>query len=200
MKSLIYRKDELLIKEYDISGFSIDSNCVQDRIWKINSIVGLTNPTRPHIVKNGCIFICKSLIKKRIIPPRFLIPNLLISLAEKLDLLHFYNLVHGDIKYTNLLFSSGKFEMIDWEPVLVYSKCSKTFFRSTMPYIATSDIALKKITKYTDRISFYFLCRRLLGSSVIPRKEDIFLIEKSIINLNCKEICEFQIKNFTSDF
>lgn len=195
MKSLLYRKDGLLIKEYDIFGFSIDSNYVQDRIRKINSIVGLTNPTRPHILKNGCIFISKSLIKKRIVPPRSLIPDLLISLSEKLDLFHFYNLVHGDIKYTNLIFSFGKFELIDWEPVLVYSKFSKTYFRSTMPYIATSDIALKEITKYTDRIGFYFLCRRLLGSSEIPRKEDVFLIEKKIINLSCQEICENQIKN-----
>jgi serine/threonine protein kinase len=99
-------------------------------------------------------------------------------------------LIHGDIKYSNILVSGGEISLIDWEPVLVYADGGGTFLRSTAPYIATQDIAANTLTEATDRIAYYFLCKRLLNGWWPLTRQDVVSVESQLVNSKCREILD----------
>ena len=185
-----YKRGGFLIKEWDASNVSYDHDYVTKRIERITSLVIPFTPTLLQLWgENGIYSSQETIIKKESLSNLSIASNLNI-LAEQLDNIHEEDLVHGDIKYANIIFHSNRLMLIDWEPILVYTQANRTHFRSTMPYIASSDLEEKKITKLTDKIGFYFTCKGLLEVWRPYKRADAIGIENHIKNLNCKEICK----------
>ncbi len=177
-----------LIVQWDPMEVWFDKNYVSRRIEKINTLVRNSSPTRPSIRNIGASYFSFS----RITPKEPLescdLSKALGLLGAQLDRCHSEGLIHGDIKYSNVLVSGGEISLIDWEPVLVYENGGGTFLRSTAPYIATRDIAANELTEATDRIAYYFLCERLLKGWWPLTRHDVVSVESRLVNTECREI------------
>lgn len=86
----------------------------------------------------------------------------LSDLATELQELSLYGFVHGDINAKNLVFDGKSWQLVDLEPSLKQLKRGRAMWMITPPYIARTDFESSQITQATDRVGFYFFCRRLL--------------------------------------
>lgn len=85
------------------------------------------------------------------------------QLAEELEQLTVNNFIHGDINYKNLLFDGNSYKLIDLEPSLFQRRNGRKTLMYTPPYIALSDLQNDTLTSNTDKVGFYFFCRRMLN-------------------------------------
>lgn len=183
-----YRLSNLIIKEWDTAGIKFDERSAVRRLYKINTITRNAAEADLIIKKIGGIYFSVSeWIERQAIDHAFIF-NSLKTLADDLDFYHSKDLIHGDIKYSNIIVCKGVINLIDWEPILEYSVDGKIFYRSTMPYISAVDMLNRKITPRTDKIAYYYLCRRLLSECGRPERTSVIEIEKKIVNLKCTQI------------
>lgn len=74
--------------------------------------------------------------------------------AQSLDRLHAKGFVHGDINRKNIIFSSGRLCLIDFEPSLLQFKNNAKQWMSTRPYMHNDDIKNNCITINSDLLGF----------------------------------------------
>jgi hypothetical protein len=104
---------------------------------------------------------------------------------------------HGDIVKKNVLWNGSNFVLVDWEPLLEYGAAPTIFFKSTKPYISQSDLENSKITKNTDKLAFFYFCRKSLYGWFPTKASEPAKLESTLISLNFDEIPEFAL-SFTS--
>ena len=183
-----YRSSDFIIREWDTTNIKFDvARCAQ-RIKCINTITRNSAETGLFIDKvDNIYFSVSGRIEKRLRrkPP---IKILLLKLAEDIDFYHAKNLIHGDIKYSNIIIVNQLIYLIDWEPILEYSINGRYIFRSTPPYLSSTDISNKIISTSTDKIGFYYLCLRLLNKWEKIQRENVLEIENQINEFTCTEI------------
>jgi serine/threonine protein kinase len=183
-----YRTCDFIIREWDTTNIKFDAERCAQRIKCINTIT--RNSAELSLIfdkVDNIYFSISNRIEKRFrrkLPTK----NLLLKLAEDIDFYHTKNLIHGDIKYSNTIIGNQVIYLIDWEPILEYSINGKYIFRSTMPYISSSDILNRRISSNTDKIGFYFLCLRLLNKWEKIQRQNVLEIENLIKELTCTEI------------
>lgn len=185
-----YYLPDFMIKEFETININFDQRQTDQRIKYINFLTRKYRNFDIHVDKINSIYISVSEIKKNEDLGQFQATLLLKELALEIDFYHSKNLIHGDIKFSNLIITKNYIKLIDWEPILEYSISNKNYFRSTMPYIASEDIINRKITKATDRIGFFFLCKRIIQSWEKIYRVQVLQIENKIINLSCSEILQ----------
>lgn len=87
----------------------------------------------------------------------------LVRLAEELERLSGTGFVHGDINFKNLLYDGESYRLIDLEPSLRQCRKGRVTLLYTPPYITLSDFRHDRLTDATDKVGFYFFCRRMLN-------------------------------------
>ena len=94
-------------------------------------------------------------------------------LAAELDDLSLSGFVHGDINFKNLLFDGASWRLVDLEPSLRQRRKGRETLMYTPPYIARDDFKNDQLSQCTDKVGFYFFCRRLLRPipNFLPRAE-----------------------------
>lgn len=113
-------------------------------------------------------------------------------LANDLNKVNQY-IPHGDILNRNAIWNGTNFVLIDWEPLLEYGVPPNIFFKSTKPYIASTDLANSKITTSTDKIAFFYFCRKTIHGWFPTDKKEVAMLEKKIVCKDFSEIVEFAI-------
>ena len=96
----------------------------------------------------------------------------LSQLAIGLDNIAAEGFVHGDLNFKNVMYDGEIFRVVDLEPSLRQLKMGKPALMFTAPYIAVDDWQSGRLTLVTDKVGFYFFCRRLISpiSNFVPRK------------------------------
>lgn len=84
-----------------------------------------------------------------------------LKLANDLDRLQVYNLVHGDLNRKNILFDGELYRIVDWEPSLLQIKNGVKMMMFTPPYISLNDLNSKKLTETTDKLAWFFFILRI---------------------------------------
>ena len=120
----------------------------------------------------------------------------LITLAHELNQINVL-IPHGDIVKKNVLWNGSNFVLVDWEPLLEYGAAPTIFFKSTKPYISQSDLKNSKITKNTDKLAFFYFCRKSLYGWFPTKASEPAKLESTLTSLNFDEIPEFAL-SFTS--
>jgi len=85
------------------------------------------------------------------------------QLAKGLDSLTDDGFIHGDINFKNLMFDGTSYRLIDLEPSLRQRRKGRVTLMYTVPYITRDDFFNDSLTQCTDKVGFYFFCRRLLS-------------------------------------
>ena len=183
-----YKISDFIIREWDTTDIKFDSERCAQRIKNINSITRNSIESNLIIGNVDNIYFSVSHLIYKSSRRRLPIKNLLAKLAEDIDFYHTKNLIHGDIKFSNIIIGDQAIYLIDWEPILEYSTNRRCIFRSTMPYISSSDILNGIISSRTDKIGFYFLCLRLLNKWEKIQRKNVLEIESQISELTCTEI------------
>lgn len=183
-----YKLPNYMIKEWDTTNLDFDKKLTEQRIKNINSLTRKFRNLEIHLDRVDSIYIAVSEIKINQDLQHFQAILLLIEFALEIDFYHSKDLIHGDIKYSNIIITNNQITLIDWEPILEFSISNINYFRSSMPYISSKDIINRKISKSTDRIAFFFLCKRILQSWQKIHREQVLQIENKIIDLSCFEI------------
>jgi serine/threonine protein kinase len=192
-----FKSSNLIIKEWNTKNIFFDIKYTNQRIKKINLITRNALESNLFFDKIGNDYYS---VSEKIEASNYKdnsIEDLLKILANDIDFYHSENLIHGDIKYSNIVINKKNINLIDWEPILEYKLKGNTIYRSTMPFISSIDILRKRITKNTDKLAFYFLCIRLLNNYITCSRKQVIEIENKIINLNCQEIVNEAIINST---
>lgn len=71
-------------------------------------------------------------------------------------------LPHGDINVKNVIWSGQEFVLIDWEPLLEIDLGDVVLLRGTRPYISVRDRLRSSLTKDTDKLGFFYFCRKTI--------------------------------------
>jgi len=116
------------------------------------------------------------------------------GLADDLMKINQY-IPHGDILKRNAIWNGTNFVLIDWEPLLEYGIPPNILFKSTKPYIASTDLANSKISISTDKIAFFYFCRKIIHGWFPTDKKEIVKLEKMINSKDFFEIVEFAIRS-----
>ncbi len=87
-------------------------------------------------------------------------------LAKNIDCLHANGLIHGDIHPKNVIFTGDQLVLVDFEPFLERQAGPITYYCSTRPWVAHSDLKNKTLSNLTDRIGFLHTALRLLGIGI----------------------------------
>ena len=112
----------------------------------------------------------------------------LFNFSQELDAIHSEGLIHGDIKFSNIIQNNNSFKIIDWEPVLEYKSLGTKYFQSTSTYISKEDINLGVITKKTDLNGFYAFIHRLKFGSSNFKSLSLSEIEDKVSGKNAVQI------------
>lgn len=116
----------------------------------------------------------------------------LTKLANDLTEINRY-IPHGDIVKRNTIWDGKCFVLIDWEPLIEYSNPKNIFFKSTKPYISRSDLEKGKITINTDKISFFYFCRKIIHGWFPTNKFEPAILETKITSKSFHDILEYAV-------
>lgn len=121
--------------------------------------------------------------------------NLLTTLRKLADELNQINelIPHGDIVKKNVFWNGSNFVLVDWEPLLEYGTPPAIFFKSTKPYISQLDLNNSKITKNTDKLAFFYFCRKSLYGWFPTKPSEPAKLESTLLSLDFDEIPEFAL-------
>jgi hypothetical protein len=106
---------------------------------------------------------------------------------------------HGDIVKRNVLWDGKKFILIDWEPLLEYGISPNIFFKTTKPYISSTDLKMSKITADTDKIAFFYFCRKIIHGWFPTNKKELAMLEKRITTKDFDQLVEYAMKSSFSE-
>ena len=104
---------------------------------------------------------------------------------------------HGDIVKRNAIWDGRSFVLIDWEPLLEHGIPSNIFLKSTKPYIYSADLVESKITSNTDKIAFFYFCRKIIHGWFPTDKKEITMLETKIASKDFYELVDFAAVTLT---
>ena len=111
----------------------------------------------------------------------------LTTLAHELNQINVL-IPHGDIVKKNVLWNGSNFVLVDWEPLLEYGAAPAIFFKSTKPYISRLDVKNSKITSNTDKIAFFYFCRKQLHGWFPTEPNEPFQLESTLTSQEFDEL------------
>ena len=117
----------------------------------------------------------------------------LTVLANELNQIN-VSIPHGDIVKKNVLWDGSNFVLVDWEPLLEYGAEPTIFFKSTKPYISRSDIKNSKITSNTDKIAFFYFCRKQLYGWFPTEPNEPLQLESTLTSQEFNELVFLALK------
>jgi len=79
----------------------------------------------------------------------------LLALAQDLDAMAGWGMVHGDLNRKNILWTEEGYRLVDFEPVLCVRRTDgRTLLRGTAPYVHPEDLEQNAISPLSDRLGF----------------------------------------------
>ena len=91
----------------------------------------------------------------------------LTVLAERLEQMTAHGFVLGDVTVTNTVWDGQTLHLIDFEPSLRQRYRDRIVIKSPKEIRASRDRSERRVTSRTDRLGFFLLCARLLGSNAL---------------------------------
>ena len=83
------------------------------------------------------------------------------ALVATLDYLENIGFVHGDVNAKNLIYSSNRFHLIDFEPSFYRMKLGQGALMATKPYLAQLDREQGTVSSRTDKLGFFYFVLRM---------------------------------------
>jgi hypothetical protein len=151
------------IKRYSKKLFESNKQGFESRSKVLESLGGTFKCLRKHSFYESGDYIeveTEYIENRPLSAGRHLLEQLTV-LAHELNQIN-ASIPHGDIVQRNVLYNGSDFVLVDWEPLLEYGAPPATFFKSTKPYISKLDVKNSKITSNTDKIAFFYFCRKQL--------------------------------------
>jgi len=117
----------------------------------------------------------------------------LTALAHELSQINI-SIPHGDIVKKNVFWDGSNFILVDWEPLLEYGAEPAILFKSTKPYISRLDIKNSKITSNTDKIAFFYFCRKQLHGWFPTEPNELLKLESTLTSHGFNELVFLALK------
>ena len=93
----------------------------------------------------------------------------LLALAQDLDAMAGWGMVHGDLNRKNILWTEEGYRLVDFEPVLCVRRTDgRTLLRGTAPYVHPEDLEQNAIGPLSDRLGFACFAGWVRGRFVKP--------------------------------
>jgi hypothetical protein len=171
---MIYRKSRLLFKRYRLENL-IDAD-YKKRVSLIESISKEYDfiPETKFTCSNGQLICQQERVRSAKVPKSDeKILALLKRLADDLEILAEINCVHGDINRKNVIYNGQRFILVDWEPSLIQKRNNKYILLYTPPYISKNDFLNSRLTVESDKIGYYFFCKKTLNKDFFLNVREI---------------------------
>ena len=160
----------MFLKKYHKANLFDNESDILNRCSLIEKISGsiLSIPKTKFIIQDDFIIYEQEFIKKQRLNsiPHKSKYQLLLNFSKDLDLMCDYKFVHGDINFSNVLYDGQSLRLIDFEPCFRQIKNKNVVIKSGLSFRSLNDYKNKSITSETDKIGFYFVCKRLLDDNM----------------------------------
>ena len=145
-----YNSGKTISKLYNINELYID-RASKTRLWKLKKYGKFLYP---QIKVSSCkktITITQSFIENKIDILDVDTLKLFVDLPQKIAWLQNIELVHGDLKLSNLAYDHGQLSIFDWEPTLLsFDRIRKLQVRSSKYSVHPEDLLDRKISFKSD--------------------------------------------------
>ena len=145
-----YNFGKTISKLYNINELYIDRDS-KTRLWKLKKYGKFLYP---QIKVSSCkktITITQSFIENKIDILDVDTVKLFVDLPQKIAWLQNIELVHGDLKLSNLAYDHGQLSIFDWEPTLLsFDRIRKLQVRSSKYSVHPEDLLDRKISFKSD--------------------------------------------------
>ena len=145
-----YNSGKTISKLYNINELYID-RASKTRLWKLKKYGKFLYP---QIKVSSCkktITITQSFIENKIDILDVDTVKLFVDLPQKIAWLQNIELVHGDLKLSNLAYDHGQLSIFDWEPTLLsFDRIRKLQVRSSKYSVHPEDLLDRKISFKSD--------------------------------------------------
>ena len=179
-------------KYWDIDSFSNNLETFKSRSTILENLGGKFQSIRKHKfhVEGNLVKLETEFVEGKTGPIGKQSIAALTKLANDLTEINLF-IPHGDIVKRNAIWDGGNYVLIDWEPLLEYGIPPNIFLKSTQPYISITDLERSKITSNTDKISFFYFCRKIIHGWFPTDKKELAMLETKIASKDFYEIVDF---------
>ena len=137
-------------KSYNIKELYIDRDS-KTRLWKLKKYGKFLHPQLTVSSCKKTITITQSFIENKIDILDVDTVKLFVDLPQKIAWLQNIELVHGDLKLSNLAYDHGQLSIFDWEPTLLsFDRIRKLQVRSSKYSVHPEDLLDRKISFKSD--------------------------------------------------
>lgn len=180
------------VKVWPLDLFDQHRDCLRTRIKEIERLGGEFAGIKRHkfSLQKDFLKLNTDFIERESFPVGERAIVALNQLASDLNDINQY-IPHGDILIRNAIWDGNYFILIDWEPLLEYGVAPKVLLRSTVPYISTFDLNSSKISSKTDKLAFFYFCRKVIHGWFPTDKKEVLAMEGKVISKNFLEIVSF---------
>lgn len=202
-----YNSGKTISKSYNINELYVDRDS-KTRLWKLKKYGKFLHP---QIKVSSCkktITITQSFIENKVDILDVDTVKLFVDLPQKIAWLQKIELVHGDLKLSNLAYDHGQLSIFDWEPTLLsFDRIRKLQVRSSKYSVHPEDLLDRKISFKSDlKGMVLILLQSILGRAkgaktagkfaekidrLTSKEQDPFLVAekiKDLCNLNqCRQ-------------
>ncbi len=179
-------------KYWDIDSFGNNLQTFKSRSTILENLGGKFQSIRKHKfhVEGNLIKLETDFVERKAGPIGKQSIAALTKLANDLSEINLF-IPHGDIVKRNTIWDGGSFVLIDWEPLLEYGIPPNIFLKSTKPYISSVDLQKSKITSDTDKVAFFYFCRKIIHGWFPTDKNELAILETKIVSKDFYEIVDF---------
>jgi len=179
-------------KVWPLDLFDHHWDCLLTRIKEIERLGGEFASIKKHkfSLQRDSLTLCTDFIERKSFPVGGKAILALNRLAADLDDIN-QHIPHGDILIRNAIWNGNHFILIDWEPLLEYGVAPKVLLRSTVPYVSTFDLNSSKISSKTDKLAFFYFCRKVIHGWFPTDKREVLALEGRVISKSFLEIVSF---------
>ena len=194
-----YNSGKTISKSYNINELYIDRDS-KTRLWKLKKYGKFLYP---QIKVSSCkktITITQSFIENKIDILDVDTVKLFVDLPQKIAWLQNIELVHGDLKLSNLAYDHGQLSIFDWKPTLLsFDRIRKLQVRSSKYSVDPEDLLDRKISFKSDlKGMVLILLQSILGRAkgakaarnfakkidrLISKEQNPFLVTEAIKDL-----------------
>lgn len=162
----IKREGDTIVRLFSVSDLLDEPSAIRSRIQIINALPFDEFEALPATCLTWLSDTVLEYRQAYVLPEK---PNSLddktpfLALVATLDYLQSIDFVHGDVNAKNLIYSSNRFHLIDFEPSFYRIKLGQRALMATRPYLARLDREQGIVSSRTDKLGFFYFVLRMRG-------------------------------------